>query len=230
MTRPWLLATLALALGCAKKRQHESAIFTLLSPRHTGVSFSNDITTNDSINVQNDVYVYNGAGVAVGDIDNDGLPDLFFSGNMVSSRLYLNKGDMKFEDITKAAGVETKRWTTGVAMVDINDDGYLDIYVCVTGLNGSQGKDRSNLLFINNGNRTFTEAAARYGLADTGYATSAAFFDYDGDRDLDVFVLNNSPKDFARGAADTHPGGIRGENPEGWNELYRNNGDGTFSD
>ena len=230
MTRTVILVALAVVLGCGKKQQHEPSIFTLLTPRQTGVSFSNDITTTDSINVQNDVYIYNGAGVAVGDIDNDGLPDLFFAGNMVSSRLYLNKGEMKFEDITRTAGVATKAWASGVAMVDINDDGYLDIYVCVSGLNGSKGRDRANLLFINNKDRTFTEAAARFGLADTGYATSAAFFDYDGDRDLDVFVLNNSPKDFARGAADTHPGGIRGENPEGWNELYRNNGDGTFTD
>src|SRR6185312_489390 len=105
---------------------------------HTGVTFANTIATNDSVNVQNDVYIYNGAGVAVGDIDNDGLPDLFFTGNMVSSRLYLNKGNFRFEDITQAAGVTTTRWATGVALVDINDDGYLDIYVCVSGPEGSK--------------------------------------------------------------------------------------------
>jgi hypothetical protein len=232
MTRPCGLAVLCtLLLGCGKREQREPALFTLLSPRHTGVSFENAIKTDDSVNVQNDVYIYNGAGVAVGDIDNDGLPDLFFSGNMVPSRLYRNNGDMTFEDITASAGVKTGVWAAGAAMVDINQDGFLDIYVCVSGLGGGRvpGKDRANLLFINNGNRTFTEAAARYGIADTGYATSAAFLDYDRDSDLDLFVLNNSPQDFARGAADAHPAGVRSESREGWNELYRNNGDGTFS-
>ncbi len=221
-----VLLVMGFAVGCGG----DATGFKLLSPRHTGVTFSNPITTNDSINVQNDVYIYNGAGVAVGDIDNDGLPDLFFTGNMVSSRLYLNKGNMRFEDITEPAGVTTNRWATGAAMVDINDDGYLDIYVCVSGSRASTGRDRTNLLFINNGNRTFTEAAARYGIADTGYASNGAFFDYDGDRDLDLFLLNNSPKDFARGAAEAHPLGVRSESPEGWNQLYRNNGDGTFTD
>ncbi len=224
-----LVLFLVLLSGC-----HEPAsapLFELLTPGQTGVTFSNPITTNDSINIQNDVYIYNGAGVAVGDIDNDGLPDLFFTGNMVSSRLYLNKGSMRFEDITEPAGVTTNRWATGTAMVDINDDGFLDIYVCVSGRRGeAAGNDRANLLFINNGNRTFTEAAPRYGLADTGYATHAAFLDYDGDRDLDLFLLNNSPKDFARGAADAHPLGVRSDSPEGWNTLYRNNGDATFTD
>jgi hypothetical protein len=182
------------------------------------------------VNVQNDVYVYNGAGVAVGDIDNDGRLDLFFTGNMVSSRLYLNKGSMRFQDITESAGVTTSTWATGPTMVDINDDGLLDIYVCVSGLGDSKGHDRANLLFLNNGNRTFTEAAARYGIADTGYATSAAFLDYDRDGDLDLFLLNNSPKDFARGAADAHPLGVKSDSPEGWNTLYRNNGNGTFTD
>src|SRR5258706_1473703 len=108
-------------------------LFKRLTPGHTGVSFANTITTTDSENVQTDVYVYNGAGVAIGDIDNDGLPDIFFAGNMVSSRLYLNKGNMRFDDITARAGVGTKRWATGVAMVDINNDGFLDIYVSVSG-------------------------------------------------------------------------------------------------
>src|SRR5205809_5294264 len=214
--------------GCGRQA---APLFKLLSPRHTGVTFANTITTNDSFNVQNDVYIYNGAGVAVGDINNDGLPDLFFSGNMVSSRLYLNKGNMQFEDITERAGVKTNRWCTGATMVDINNDGFLDIYVSVSGAGaGSKGVDRANLLFINNGNGTFTEAAAKYGIADTGYTTHAVFLDYDGDGDLDLFLLNNSPKDFARGAADTHPLGVKEPSPASWNTLYRNNGDGTFTD
>src|SRR5215208_5429149 len=147
--------------GCKRDRP----LFKLLSADQTGITFANTITTSDSLNVQTDVYVYNGAGVAVGDIDNDGLPDIFFSGNMVSSRLYLNKGHMRFEDITRQANVGTNRWATGATMVDINNDGYLDIYVSVSGPGPerSKGAERANLLFINNGNRTFTEAAARYG-------------------------------------------------------------------
>ena len=125
---PFVVALIALALVAGCKRKGEAPAFELLSPNETGVTFANTITTDDSLNVQTDVYVYNGAGVGVGDIDNDGLPDIFFAGNMVSSRLYLNKGHMRFEDITKQAGVTTNRWATGVTMVDINDDGYLDIY------------------------------------------------------------------------------------------------------
>src|SRR5213079_937106 len=180
--------------------------------------------------VQTDPYIYNGAGVAIGDIDNDGLPDIFFSGNMVSSRLYRNTGDMRFEDITKSAGVTTNRWATGSTMVDINNDGYLDIYVSVSGSERSKGKDRANLLFINNGDRTFTEAATRYGIADTGFTTHAVFLDYNRDGCLDLFLLNNSPKDFARGVADAHPLGVPSGSPEGYNTLYRNNCDGTFTD
>src|SRR5437899_1985969 len=223
-----IVPLVGLLAGCGRQA---APLFKLLSPRHTGVTFANTITTNDSFNVQNDVYIYNGAGVAVGDINNDGLPDLFFSGNMVSSRLYLNKGNMQFEDITERAGVKTNRWCTGATMVDINNDGFLDIYVSVSGAGaGSKGVDRANLLFINNGNGTFTEAAAKYGIADTGYTTHAVFLDYDGDGDLDLFLLNNSPKDFARGAADTHPLGVKEPSPESWNKLYRNSGDGTFTD
>src|SRR6059036_1071359 len=218
-----------LLLGC--RREGTPPLFTLLSPGQTGVTFANTITTSDSMNLQNHVYLYNGAGVAVGDLNNDGLPDLFFSGNMVSSRLYLNKGNMQFEDITERAGVKTTRWCTGATMVDINNDGLLDIYVSVSGPGaGSKGADRANLLFINNGNNTFTEAARRYGIADTGFTTHAAFLDYSGDGYLDLFLLNNSPQDFARGAADTHPLGVQTISPASYNTLYRNNGDGTFTD
>src|SRR2546425_115996 len=215
--------------GCGHEEK-QPPLFKRLPPDRTGITFANTITTNDSVNVQSDPYVYNGAGVAVGDIDNDGLPDLFFTGNMVSSRLYLNKGNMRFEDITERAGVKTNRWATGATMVDINNDGYLDIYVSVSGSERSKGADRANLLFINNGDHTFTEAAAQYGIADTGFTTHAVFFDYNGDGYLDLFLLNNSPQDFARGAADTHPLGVRTESPASYNTLYRNNGDGTFTD
>src|SRR5882762_4770126 len=220
---PWVFISIFLlySAGC---RKNGGSVFKLLSPEETGVTFANTITTTDSFNVQTDVYVYNGAGVAVGDIDNDGLPDIFFSGNMVSSRLYRNKGHMQFEDITDRAGVRTSRWATGATMVDINNDGLLDIYVSVSGPGaGSKGVDRANLLFINNGDHTFTEAARQYGIADTGYTTHAVFLDYNGDGYLDLFLLNNSPKDFARGAADTHPLGVQTASPASYNTLYRNN-------
>src|SRR6266566_6970710 len=163
------LVPIVAVMSCGRPSARAPSLFRLLSQAQTGVTFANTITTNDSVNAQTDVYVYNGAGVAVGDIDNDGLPDIFFTGNMVSSRLYLNKGNMRFQDITQSAGVMTNRWATGVTMVDINNDGYLDIYVSVSGPEWSTGKQRANLLFLNNGNRTFTEAATQYGIADTGF-------------------------------------------------------------
>ena len=126
-----MLVILAAVVGCSRER--ERPVFKLLSASETGVDFANNIAVSDSLNVQTDVYIYNGAGVAVGDIDNDGLPDIFFSGNTVSSKLYRNKGNMRFEDITPAAGVATRRWATGATMVDINGDGFLDIYVSVSG-------------------------------------------------------------------------------------------------
>src|SRR5881398_819720 len=221
------LVPIVAALSCGRPPAGTPPVFKLLSPTETGVTFANTITTSDSLNVRTDVYVYNGAGVAVGDIDSDGLPDIFLTGNMVSSRLYLNKGNMRFEDITQSAGITTTRWATGVTMVDINDDGYLDIYVSVSGPPWSKPEDRANLLFINNGDHTFTEAAARYGIADTGFTTHAVFLDYNGDGYLDLFLLNDSPKDFVRTG---HPAGIRSTSLGGYNRLYRNNGDGTFTD
>jgi hypothetical protein len=222
----FLLSLLCLA-GC---RRGERPVFEVLSAERTGVSFANTITTSDSLNVQTDVYVYNGAGVAVGDVDNDGLPDIFLSGNMVTSRLYLNKGGMRFDDITERAGVRTNRWATGATMVDINNDGYLDIYVSVSGPEWSKPEDRANLLFINNRNRTFTEAAAQYGVADTGFTTHAAFLDYDGDGCLDLFLLQNSPADFSRSNVAGRPNGQRGETPGGLNRLLRNTCHGGFVD
>src|SRR6266581_1689024 len=152
MTTPLALAIPLLWLAGCTTEKRDRPLFRLLSPEQTGVTFANTITTNDSLNVQTDVYVYNGAGLAIGDIDNDGLPDIFFSGNMVSSRLYVNKGQMRFDDITARAGVGTTRWATGATMVDINNDGYLDIYISVSGPEWSKGPDRANLLFVNNKN------------------------------------------------------------------------------
>ncbi len=227
--RPFTAAIVLLLSAACRPTKREQPVFRLLSPSRTGITFANTITTNDSVNVQNDVYVYNGAGVAVGDIDNDSLPDIFFAGNMVSSRLYLNKGDMRFEDITKRAGVETTRWATGATMVDINNDGYLDIYVSVSGPAWSKPEQRANELFINNGNRTFTEAAARYGIADTSFTTHAVFLDYDRDGCLDLFLLNNSPADFSRGEVVQNPAAMRDSTPGSYNQLYRNTCNGSFT-
>ncbi|MGH7636338.1 MAG: FG-GAP repeat domain-containing protein [Gemmatimonadaceae bacterium] len=215
--------------ACSDSR--DAPLFELLSPSETGITFENTITTSDSVNVQTDLYVYNGAGVSVGDIDNDGLSDIYLSGNMVSSRLYLNKGGMRFEDITESAGVGTTQWATGASMVDIDNDGYLDIYVSVSGPEWSPTDNRRNLLFINNRNRTFTERAARHALADTGFTIHAAFLDYDGDGCLDVFLLNNSPRDFSRADAISSPVGRPGETPGSHNQLYRNScsGDAAFT-
>ncbi|MGH7679812.1 MAG: VCBS repeat-containing protein [Gemmatimonadaceae bacterium] len=217
-----------LGVAACSSGERERPLFRLLSPDETGVTFANSITTSDSVNVQTDYFVYNGAGVAAGDIDNDGLADLFFAGNQVSSRLYLNKGGLRFEDITESAGVKTARQAGGVSLVDINADGYLDIYVAVSGPPWSKGPDRANLLFVNNGNRTFTEQAAKYGVADTSFSTHSAFLDYDADGDLDLYILNNSPADFSRGA-EISPMGGRSKSATSYDQFYRNNGDGTFT-
>jgi hypothetical protein len=222
--------TVLLVMLGACRGPREPRIFTLLTPAETGVSFANTVVVGDSVNVQTDVYIYNGAGVGVGDIDNDGLPDIFFAGNMVSSRLYLNKGKMRFDDITATAHVGTTRWATGVTMVDINNDGYLDIYVSVSGPPSSRPADRANLLFINNHDRTFTESAAAWGIADTNFTTHAVFLDYDGDGCLDLFLLNNAPQDFSRGGITSHPSGMRGDTPGSHNVLYHNDCHGGFTD
>ena len=225
------VAGLTALIACtnAKRETAGPALFQLLGSTQTGINFANTIVTSDSLNFQRDAYVYNGAGVGVGDINNDGLPDIYFAGNAVSSRLYLNKGGMRFQDITKQAGVGTDRWATGVAMVDINNDGYIDIYVSVSGPPWTPASKRANLLFINNGNGTFTEAAAKYGIADTGFATQAAFFDYNGDNCLDLFLLNGSAEGFSR--SDFSPAASNGSRAVigSRNELYRNNCNGTFT-
>ncbi|MGY6520908.1 MAG: VCBS repeat-containing protein [Mongoliitalea sp.] len=165
-------------------------LFELLNPKKSGVTFSNKLTENKNNNILTYEYFYNGAGVAVGDINNDGLEDIFFTGNMVDNKLYLNKGDFKFQDITQSAGVGGKNsWTTGVTMVDINGDGLLDIYVCYSG-NGDLDS-RRNQLFINQGDLTFKEEASVYGLDDPSNSTQAVFFDFDKDGDLDLFLLNH---------------------------------------
>jgi enediyne biosynthesis protein E4 len=170
--------------------------FQFLSSKETGIKFRNDIVETENLNVLAYEYFYNGGGVAVGDINNDNLPDLFFTSNMGVNKLYLNLGSLKFKDITKEAGAELAGrkdgWKTGVTMADVNGDGWLDIYVCYS---GKRSEDyRRNQLFINAANGTFTEKAKEFGVDDPGYGTQAAFFDFDNDNDLDLYLLNHSTK------------------------------------
>ncbi|MDE3234613.1 MAG: VCBS repeat-containing protein [Bacteroidota bacterium] len=160
---------------------------------NTGIVFNNKVQDNDSINILNYRNFYNGGGVAIGDINNDGLPDVFFTANQGSNKLFLNKGNFKFEDISAKAGFTDKQqYSTGVVFADVNGDGWLDIYVSNAG-NMHNAPLRKNQLYINNHDLTFTEKAEEYGLADAGYTTQVSFFDYDMDGDLDCFIINNSP-------------------------------------
>ena len=180
---------LFMVLACNKKSS--DALFE--KAENTGIVFTNTVTDDKDNNIFKYRNFYNGAGVGIGDINNDGLADVFFTANQGSNKLFLNKGDFKFEDIsTKAGFVNKKQWSTGVTMVDINNDGWLDIYVCNAG-NMMDPSLRKNQLFINNHDLTFTERAAEYGLDNDGYTTHASFFDYDMDGDLDCFMVNNSP-------------------------------------
>ena len=177
-----------LALSCQSKNDF---LFELKSPSETNIEFENNLTFDQDFNVYTYRNFYNGGGVSIGDINNDGLTDIYFTSNQSKNLLYLNKGDFKFQDITDISGVGGNRaWSTGVTMVDINADGFLDIYVCNSG--DVEGDNKQNELFINQGDMTFTEEATKYGLADPGYSTHASFFDYDKDGDLDVYLLNNS--------------------------------------
>jgi len=166
-------------------------LFTLTNPEETYLKFTNDVPYDEEFNTYTYRNFYNGGGVAIGDINNDGLPDIYFTGNIENNKLFLNKGNWKFEDITEKAGVACPNvWSTGATMVDINGDGLLDIYVCKAGKPG--GANRHNELFINQGDMTFVESAREYGLDIEGLSIHAAFFDYDRDGDLDVYILNNS--------------------------------------
>ena len=187
---------LLLAFSCKDMNEEiianvDSPQFKLLSTETTGINFINDLVSTDDFNVYKYRNFYNGGGVALGDINNDGLQDIYLTSNLKENKLYLNKGGFKFEDISEKANVAgTKAWSTGVSMVDINADGYLDIYVCNSG--DVKGDNKQNEFFINNGDLTFTERASELGLDDKGFSTHASFFDYDNDGDLDVYLLNNS--------------------------------------
>jgi hypothetical protein len=185
-----ILACIAFFNSCEKKKVGDG-IFKLVATGDSHVDFINHNIVSDSVNILDYLYFYNGAGVASADFNNDGLEELYFTSNQGENKLYLNKGGLKFEDITKKAGLKgTGSWKTGVTVVDINGDGLKDIYVCVvSNFKGFKGK---NQLYINNGDLTFTESAAKYGLDFSGFSTQASFFDYDKDGDLDMFLLTSS--------------------------------------
>ena len=183
-----LVAVSLLIVGCSKKQDH---LFEKLSSEKSNITFTNQLDPSKNISILDYLYYYNGGGVALGDINNDGLVDIYFTSNQGKNKLYLNKGGNKFDDITAKAGVEGQSdWNAGTVMADVNGDGFLDIYVCaVVGINGFEGH---NELFINNKDNTFTESAAQYGLDLDNYSSSAAFFDFDGDGDLDMYLLNHA--------------------------------------
>lgn len=194
-------------------------LFTLLNEKSTGIDFVNQLKNTEQLNTYTYRNFYNGAGVGIGDFNNDGLPDIYFCGNMVENKLYLNKGDFRFEDITKKSGVGCNgSWSTGVSIADVNGDGWLDIYVCKSG--DPNSKNRKNELFINNGDLTFTERAEEYGLAVMGLSNHASFFDYDRDGDLDCYLLNNSFESVTE--FDIKPDQRQIRDNLGGNKLYRN--------
>ena len=230
-----------LFLSACVNNEHKSGtasstdkLFSLLSSDQTHIDFNNSIIENARANIISYQYFYNGGGVAIGDLNNDGLDDIYFSGNMTKAKLYLNKGNMQFEDITDKAGITEigLSWKTGVTMADVNGDGRLDIYQCYSG--ALPARNRANTLFINQGNNAqglpiFKDQATEYGLADTAYSTQAVFFDYDKDNDLDMFLLNHNPKVFTTLDDISAPIILKEPAPTIKVKLYKNNS-GKFED
>jgi hypothetical protein len=214
------MAALALLAGC----NPEPKLFEKLDPNDTGIHFANELPEDTSFNILNYLYYYNGGGVAAGDVNNDGLPDLFFTSNLGPDRLYLNRGNYRFEDVTERAGVAgiAGGWTTGVTMADVNGDGHLDIYVSGVTYLTMQGR---NVLYMNDGDATFTDRTKEFGLEHAGYSTQALFFDYDADGDLDMYLLNNSVHT-ERGVSSRPQ---REYHPRAGDRLFRND-DNRFTD
>ena len=220
-----LITTACTNQGEKKEPDQKPTLFHRLSAKETGIEFQNTLTIQEDLDVFRYRNFYNGGGVAIGDVNNDGLSDVYLTSNMGDNKLFLNKGNWKFEDISEKAGVKgTKTWSTGVSIADVNADGLLDIYVCNSG--DVNGGNRENELFINNGNLTFTDRAKEFGLADKGFSTHAVFFDYDKDGDLDCYVLNNSFKPVST-LGYRNLRNVRDE--LGGHKLYKNN-NGKFSD
>ena len=233
MMKPSYLKSLLFILSifcfsCQRKSElnQKDTLFQSMPSSSTGITFNNKVIDDGEFNVFNYRNFYNGGGVAIGDVNNDGKPDIFFTSNQGENKLYINKGNWKFEDVTEKAGLKgLKRWHTGVTMVDINGDGWLDIYVSNSG--GLKGADRANELYINQKDGTFKEEAEKYGLADKGLSTQAIFFDFDHDGDLDCFVLNNSYRPIGSFGYNRDQRNIR--DPQNGDRLYRND-NGKFVD
>jgi enediyne biosynthesis protein E4 len=222
----YFLSFLVSSCGSGKKELQDKHLFSLLSEKQTHIDFINQVDYTEQYNTYTYRNFYNGAGVGIGDFNNDGLPDIYFCGNLLGNRLYINKGNFIFEDVTEKAGVGCKgSWSTGVSVPDINGDGHPDIYVCKSG--NPNSPNRHNQLFINNGDLTFTDKAAEYGLADSGLSNHAAFFDYDRDGDLDCYLLNNSFQSVTE--FDIKKGQREIRDTLGSNKLYRND-NGHFVD
>ncbi len=240
MKKYMVLSLVLITLACSEKDQSveketKETLFTLLTPEESGIDFINYVENQKDFNIFKYRNFYNGGGVAIGDINNDGLPDIYLTGNMEPNKLYLNKGNLQFEDITEKAGVAgNKPWSTGVTMADINADGLLDIYVSNAG--NLEGNNHDNDLYINNGDLTFSERAHEFNLAKTGFSTHASFFDYDKDGDLDAYILNNSNIPVSSlGYAEQRE--VRAQDWEGVPHIFRGVGDmllrndnGTFVD
>lgn len=230
MKKILLVALAAIYLTACSKKKEETVtenqkIFNKIEHKQSGIEFSNNLTENDSLNYFTYAYIYMGGGISAGDINNDGLIDLYFTGNMVPNKLYLNKGNLRFEDISGKAGVAgDSRWYKGTTMADVNNDGYLDIYCSVGGKFGKM----ENQLFINNGDNTFTEKAEQYGIADKANSVQSTFFDFDLDGDLDLYIANYPPTSFN---APNHFYAFKQKFPKenDVDRLFRNDGD-TFTD
>ncbi|HEX5625128.1 MAG TPA: CRTAC1 family protein, partial [Saprospiraceae bacterium] len=232
-TRP-LLTILVLGLVQCKsdKGGFSGQLFTRIAPETSGVDFNNLIKESAEEHIYTFNYIYNGAGVGIGDFNNDGLSDLYFVGNQVHDRLYLNQGGMKFKDISKESGISAfDGWKSGVSLVDINLDGFMDIYVTRGGYKNDPSKN-TNLLLINKGDLTFEDQAAKYGIADPGYSIAATFFDYDNDNDLDLFVTNRPER---WGVTESDIVRVKSKqtdsiDPLTTHKFYRNNGNESFTE
>lgn len=216
------LIALIINSGCSRSQ----GTFRKLSPPRSGIRFLNELVENDTLNYTKFPYMYMGGGVSIGDINNDGLDDIFFTGNLVPNKLYLNKGNLRFEDISVKAGIEGgHQWFTGSTMADVNNDGWLDIYVCVSG----KYPPSDNLLFINNKDNTFTESAKSFGINDKSSSVQATFFDYNNDGLLDLYVANY-PIVLVSMGAEFYRDKMKENKYEESGHLYRNNGNLTFTD
>lgn len=227
ITTIFLCSFLLLFMGCKNSEEsNDKPLFEIVNSSYSNINFNNKITESEKFNYFTSPYFFNGGGIAVGDINNDGLNDIFFTGNQVENKLYLNKGDLVFQDISQKSNVQGgNAWYSGVTFCDVNNDGYLDIYVCVSGTQA----EKKNELYINNKDLTFTEMAAHYGIADDGASIQSVFFDFDNDNDLDLYVANY-PFNLFSNSQDYYYEKINNPSLKDSDRLYENTGDGKFVD